>query len=454
MNIKIFLIVFCVLFINHLSALSLFEKNREQGSVVIDYNSGEIISSYNHNLKLYPASLTKLMTLYIVFDKLSNNEITFDTKIKISEKASKMPPSKLGLPPGSTISIKDALLSMIVKSNNDVAYAVAEALSPDGTAQGFVDIMNQKVKELNLFHTHYENPSGLHHPNQYTTAYDVAMLSRSLMIHHNSYYKLFSISNFKWDNKKYSSTNHLLDYNGVDGIKTGYTYASGFNLVTSANKNNIRIIAVTLDFNSVEERDKYMKSIISESFDIANNKRISQISLLSKPDVIKFNNMNNQLISYENENENQNTDTNDGNKEEQYTKYEGTFNTSYNSSNSDNYSIQSLDYVDKLFNNNTYIINPYYKGKKYIKYKTSYSKKNKYSIQVGAFSSNQSAINASYKITKINDNKLLKTQNAKITKNNNNNYLVRFNNLTKNQAYNVCNKLKKYGQDCFVIFNY
>ncbi|MFL1781210.1 D-alanyl-D-alanine carboxypeptidase [Candidatus Hepatincolaceae symbiont of Richtersius coronifer] len=253
-------------------------------NVVIDYNNGAILFSNNPRTKMYPASLTKIMTLYVLYDKLHYNELSFDTKIKISKKAAAQQPSKLGLPPGSLITVKDAILAIIIKSSNDIAYAVAEHIA--GNEKNFAVLMNNKAHELGLKDTNFANSTGLHNDNQYTTALDMAKLSRVLMIEYNAYYALFSLPYFRWNKTNYLSNNSLLKYEEeliIDGIKTGYTRASGYNLVSSAQKNNIRVIAVTMGAKSNQERTAQMKDLLEDSFNLAVQNRLTLVKYLQKP---------------------------------------------------------------------------------------------------------------------------------------------------------------------------
>jgi D-alanyl-D-alanine carboxypeptidase len=430
------------------SLINLYGSDREQASVVVDYNSGAILSSYNELAKMHPASLTKIMTLYVIFDKLENNEAKLTDKIKISQKASSMPRTKLGLTAGSSITLKDAILSIAVKSSNDISYAVAEHYSPDKTAQGFVDLMNEKAKKLNLLNTNFENPTGLHHNNQYTTALDMARLAHATMINHNSYYGVFGVSNFKWDYNRYHSTNQLLKYNGIDGIKTGYTYASGFNLITSANNsNNIRIVAVTMGFNTSKERDDYMKLIVEDGFKLAEKSRFSMVKYFIKPKNAGISDDKNiQLASSYNTLDEMNDyafDVNQNNKKvNQDNKNNKEVFLQKSISNlgkyNGNYAVNPIDEIEDLTTDN-YEISPYYKAIKR-------SRSSGYAIQVGAYATKKAAINASYKMPK----NTLSPKQAYIDRKNGF-YVVKFRGLSKNKAYSTCATLKRYSKDCIVL---
>ncbi|MCL2567378.1 MAG: D-alanyl-D-alanine carboxypeptidase [Alphaproteobacteria bacterium] len=415
------------------------QSDRMKSYVVIDYNTGEVLSESNSHERMYPASLTKLMTLFILFDKLDDGSLTLDTKIKISPAAASMPPSKLGLPAGSSIAIKDALISIIVRSNNDIAYAVAEHIG--GSKQGFVDMMNAKAQELGLTGTHFANPHGLTDKNNYSTAYDLARLSRILMIHHNAYYSLFSISDFNWNKTRYNSTNHLLDYNGVDGIKTGYTSASGFNLVTSASKDNTRIIAVVMGFYTSNGRDDYMKQVIDIGFEIAEITRKNEVAYFTKPEILK-NNLDDTpsvvLTSAQSKTSISDAYQLDGD----YSLKLANINTETN----DFYTIDRVPYIDNLKGSETVKISPMVKKGAVVKK----SVKGKYSVQVGAFSNYNAALRTSYNVARIKaTSNVLKKKNVAVVQKDNV-FIAKFTGLSKTQAQKSCNILKSKGTDCFV----
>jgi D-alanyl-D-alanine carboxypeptidase len=232
-------------------------------SVVIDANKLKILHQQNAGEIRYPASLTKMMTLYLVLDAIKNGKITMDTKIKTSTKASAQKPSKLGLKLGETITVKQAIAALVVKSANDVAYAVGEHLG-NGNVKTFVKMMNTKAKKLGMKKTNFTNPTGWHDPKQYTTAYDMAKLGISLRKYHPKYYKLFSTKEFSFRGKKLKTYNKvLLKCKHVDGIKTGFTNPAGFNLVTSVKNKKSNIVAVVMGGNTAKERDDKMINLIT-----------------------------------------------------------------------------------------------------------------------------------------------------------------------------------------------
>ncbi|MDR2008610.1 MAG: D-alanyl-D-alanine carboxypeptidase [Alphaproteobacteria bacterium] len=442
-------VLFCLLFFFTLGGKSYAfffkSEDRVKSYVVIDYNTGEVLSESNSSERMYPASLTKLMTLFILFDKLDDGSLTLDTKIKISPAAAALPPSKLGLPAGSTIAVKDALVSIIVRSNNDIALAVAEHIG--GSQKGFVDMMNAKAQELGLSGTHFANPHGLTDKNNYSTAYDLAKLSRVLMVHHNAYYSLFSISDFNWNKTRYNSTNHLLDYNGIDGIKTGYTSASGFNLVTSASKDNTRIIAVVMGFYTANGRDDYMKQVIDIGFEIADVSRKNEVAYLAKPDVLKnaISEQPSVILAAKQEN-----------LSDSYAMdSDYSLNLANIQSETNNlYTIDRVPYIDNL-NSDKIKISPTVKyvpaSKNNKKTAKNTKAKGNYAVQVGAFSNYEAALRVSYNVALVKaTSSVLKKNNVAVVKKDNM-FIAKFTGLSKDQAQNSCKTLKSKGTDCFVV---
>ena len=233
-------------------------------SLVIDVNKLKVLHQHNANEIRYPASLTKMMTLYLILDSIKSNKITMNSKITISQHAAKQKPSKLGLKPGETISIKKAIEALIVKSANDIAYAVGEHLG-NGDVKNFVKMMNIKAKKLGMKKTHFTNPTGWHDKKQYTTAYDMAKLGIALRKYHPKYYKFFSTKEMVFNGKKIKTHNKvLLKCKYVDGIKTGFTNPAGFNLLTSVKNNKSNIVAVVMGGNTAKERDDKMMQLIKK----------------------------------------------------------------------------------------------------------------------------------------------------------------------------------------------
>src|ERR1700733_1949305 len=231
-------------------------------SIVVDGNTGEVLHSSNADGSRHPASLTKIMTLYLLFERLDAGKIRLDSQLRVSEHAAEQAPTKLGLRPGQTIAVEDAIKAVVTKSANDAAVAIAENLG-GGEEDQFAELMTQKAHALGMSHTTYVNASGLPDDAQVTTARDQALLGRAIQERFPHYYKYFSTEEFVYHGSAMRNHNHLLGVvGGVDGIKTGYTRASGFNLVTSVHRDGRYIVAVVLGGRSAGERDAHMRELI------------------------------------------------------------------------------------------------------------------------------------------------------------------------------------------------
>lgn len=236
---------------------------RTTSSIVIDALSGEVISSSNADEQRYPASLTKLMTLYITFSELEQGNLKLDDKLKVSRYAANRSPSRIGVRAGETITVKDAVLALIVKSANDCAAVLAEAIG--GSEENFAKIMTQTAKDLGMKHTTFKNASGLPHRQQKTTARDMALLGSAVYHHFPEYYDLFATKKFTYKGSTFYTHNHLLkNFKGADGMKTGYTAAAGYNIVTSAERNGRRVIAVTMGHSSIKNRDYKVAQLMNK----------------------------------------------------------------------------------------------------------------------------------------------------------------------------------------------
>src|SRR6516165_6925824 len=231
-------------------------------SIVVDGNSGSVLQASSPDALRHPASLTKVMTLYLLFERLESGKLKLDSALKISEHASEQAPTKLGLKPGQTISVEDAIKGIVTKSANDAAVAVAENL--DGDEESFAKLMTQKAHALGMTHTIYVNASDLPDDDQVTTARDQAVLGRVIQERFPRYYRYFSTENFVYHGEAMRNHNHLLGVvDGVDGIKTGFTRASGFNLLTSLHRDGRYLVAVVMGGPSASERDERMRELIS-----------------------------------------------------------------------------------------------------------------------------------------------------------------------------------------------
>ena len=234
-------------------------------AIVVDADSGEVLHARNQDDPRYPASLTKVMTLYLLFDAIDAGEVSLNDKMKVSRNAAAQPPSNLRLKAGDTISVEDAIYALVTKSANDVAVVVAEYLG--GSERKFAARMTDKASELGLANTTFRNASGLPNTAQLSTARDLAILADALLDNHADYYHYFQNQRFSWGGMTYKSHNALIgSVDGVDGIKTGYTRASGFNLMTSAERDGRRVIAVMLGGASAKSRDAHVTELVEQAF--------------------------------------------------------------------------------------------------------------------------------------------------------------------------------------------
>src|SRR5271156_1512649 len=232
-------------------------------AIVVDANSGRTLYSADENGLRHPASITKVMTLYLLFERLDSGAMTLRTQIPISERAASQEPSKLGLAPGDSISVDDAIKAVVTRSANDIAVAIAEAVGQ--SESNFADLMTRKAHALGMSNTVYRNASGLPNDEQVTTARDLTILGRSLEERFPRYFRYFSTAQFDFDGEVIGNHNHLLGrVDGVDGIKTGYTRASGFNLLTSVHRDGRSLIAVVMGGRSAGGRDRIIENLIAD----------------------------------------------------------------------------------------------------------------------------------------------------------------------------------------------
>lgn len=235
--------------------------NAKYSGIVIDAKTGKTLYSDHADALRYPASLTKIMTLYLTFDALKSGRISRSTRIPVSRNAAAEVPTKLGLKPGQTITVEQAILSLVTKSANDASTALAEFLG--GSESGFARMMTAKARELGMRSTTFKNAHGLPDPGQKTTARDMATLGMALRDHHPEYYQYFQTRSFTYNGRKHRNHNRLLGrVKGVDGIKTGYTRASGFNLVSSVEAGQRSIVAVVMGGRTGRSRDAHMSNLI------------------------------------------------------------------------------------------------------------------------------------------------------------------------------------------------
>jgi D-alanyl-D-alanine carboxypeptidase len=240
--------------------------------IVVDANSGTVLHSTNPDAQRHPASLTKIMTLYLLFEQLEAGKLKLDSPLTVSKEAAGQMPTKLGLKPGSTLAVEDAIKGMVTRSANDAAVVVAEAIG--GDEDTFAKLMTRKAQALGMSRTIYKNASGLPDSGQITTARDQSTLGRAVQERFPRYYKYFSIRTFTFRGESIGNHNHLLGrVEGVDGIKTGYVSASGFNLVTSVHRGNRYLVAVVMGGSSAGSRDSKMQALINEKIAQASIKR-------------------------------------------------------------------------------------------------------------------------------------------------------------------------------------
>jgi D-alanyl-D-alanine carboxypeptidase len=241
-------------------------------SIIVDGNSGAVLQSTNPDASRHPASLTKIMTLYLLFERLEAGKMKLDTEMDVSEHASEQAPTKLGLKPGQKLKVEDAIKGLVTRSANDAAVVIAEAIAGDEAE--FARQMTRKARALGMTKTVYRNASGLPDDEQITTARDQATLGRAIQDRFPRYYRYFGTTTFVYKGNAIRNHNRLLgSVEGVDGIKTGYTHASGFNLVSSMRRGNRHLVGVVLGGRSGGSRDATMRSLLAENLEKASTKR-------------------------------------------------------------------------------------------------------------------------------------------------------------------------------------
>ena len=232
---------------------------------VIDVESGRVLHETNADTRNHPASLTKMMTLYMLFEALQDGRVTADQELKVSRRAAGMPNSKLGLKRGETIDADDAILALVTKSANDVAVVIAETLAP--TESQFAQMMTEKAKALGMNRTSFRNASGLYNRRQLSTARDMAILAQALIRDFPERYKTFSARTFSHNGRVYRNHNKLLrSYQGADGLKTGYIRAAGYNLAASARRDGHRLVAVMFGGKSAKKRNRQVARLLDRGF--------------------------------------------------------------------------------------------------------------------------------------------------------------------------------------------
>jgi D-alanyl-D-alanine carboxypeptidase len=239
-------------------------------AIVVDMNSGTILHAQDADAVRHPASLTKMMTLYVLFGYLRAGNITLDSDLAVTPFAASQAPTKLGLKPGTTIKVSDAIKALVTQSANDAAVTIAENLA--GTEENFARLMTDTGRRISMTNTTFLNASGLPNDDQVTTARDMATLAAHLIHDYPDYYSVFETRYFTYNGRKYRNHNKLLfGYKGTDGIKTGYTRASGFNLTASVHRGNKHLIAVVLGGRTGSQRDAAMRALLDKNFATASD---------------------------------------------------------------------------------------------------------------------------------------------------------------------------------------
>lgn len=246
-------------------------ENLRYAAIVVDAQTGEVMFARHADSRRYPASITKVMTLYLVFEAISEGRIQLDDVIRVSPRAASQPPSKLGLAAGQTITVADAIQATALRSANDMATALAEHVA--GSEARFAALMTLKAESLGMTDSRFVNANGLPDSRQITTARDITILARAVMRDYPQYYRFFGVSSWTYEGRDYRNTNGLLrSGQGYDGIKTGYTNASGYNLAASAVRNGRRLITVVLGGRSSATRNAHVEELMNTGFEIADRR--------------------------------------------------------------------------------------------------------------------------------------------------------------------------------------
>ena len=268
------------------AAQGLFDQPK-YASIVVDANTGEVMYALRADQRRFPASITKVMTLYLTFEALATGRLTMDERVPFSAHAAAQAPSKLGVPVGDSISVREAILGITVKSANDAASALAEKVG--GTEQRFAELMTLRAQELGMKGTTYVNANGLPDARQVSTARDIAVLARAVMRDYPQYYGFFNAGSMSWQGHEvYNRHSFLKTIPGVDGLKTGYTNAAGHNLVASAVRDGRRLITVVLGGTSTATRDENVENLFDAGFSVlrkrALGERVTLAALMHEPD--------------------------------------------------------------------------------------------------------------------------------------------------------------------------
>ncbi len=250
-------------------------ENTRYAAIVVDAETGEVLFARHADSRRYPASITKVMTLYLTFEALTEGKVKLDDVITVSPRAASQPPSKLGLAAGQTITLDDAMKATAVRSANDMAMAIAEHVA--GSQDRFAARATLKARELGMTQTRYVNPNGLPDARQVTSARDLAILARAVMRDYPQYYRYFGLHDWVYEGREYRNTNGLLRSEfGYDGMKTGYTNASGYNLAASAVRDGRRLITIVLGGRSTASRNSHVAELMETGFEVERLRRAGQ----------------------------------------------------------------------------------------------------------------------------------------------------------------------------------
>jgi len=266
---KFFIIFLTTFFITTIAKAQIDACSDDYSSLVFEEKTGNILSETRSEKTSYPASLVKVMTLYLTFEAIEKNQLTSETQLTVSERGEEIgavnKSNSLHLKKGDKITVRDAIRFVIVKSFNEAAVTLAEGVA--GSEWNFVRKMNEKAAQLGMINTSFRNASGLHEEGQYTTSYDLGRLVVAINKDFPGYYQLFSLKEFKYRGTEYETHNHVLvDYKGAEGMKTGFTNASGFNLISSAKKHDTRVISILLGCSTYKKRDNLTKQLLDNAF--------------------------------------------------------------------------------------------------------------------------------------------------------------------------------------------
>ena len=255
--------------------------------LIVDATSGRELASDRADELRHPASVTKLMTIYLTFSALDSGRLSLGDGLPVSVNALNAPPTKMGMTPGGTVNVRDATMALVTRSANDAAVLLAEGLA--GTEEAFARLMTQKARQLGMSSTVFRNASGLPNSEQVTTARDLAKLANALMRDYPHYYAIFSVQSYAYRGRTLENHNRMLGkYDGADGLKTGYTNASGFNLVMSAVRDNRRLIGVVMGGTSAAQRDRTMAALMDRGFALAQAMQLSPWTSVRKPPSARY----------------------------------------------------------------------------------------------------------------------------------------------------------------------